>query len=364
MKHLQEIYSDFSLISFEKIEMTKLSKILPKKFTHDVFTKMLLTKRENFQQDLWKETKSLLRNYENEEDGCILIDDTLLKKPYSKINSIITKNFDHSTGKYIKSICMLNFHYTDKSGISIPLSYEIIKKTEAYMDKKSGKNKLRSPITKNQLLRDNLDILTFKNSVKFKYILADKWFGSNENMDFIDNNLNKKFIFPVKKNRLVALSKDDKINGKYVNISSINMSSCDSRLVYFKDCETLIKLTKQVSKNGNDGETTNLYFSTNDITLSPESILEIYKRRWKIEEYHKSLKQNVKIEHSPTKVETSQLNHIFLSICSFLKLEKLRLNFNINHFSLKSKLYIEAIKLAYQKLQTIKNNNNLIFSLN
>jgi len=103
-------------------------------------------------------------------------------------------------------------------------------------------------------------------------------------------------------------------------------------------------------KNGDDGESTYLYLVTNDIKLSFDEVLEIYKRRWKIEEYHKSLKQNLKIEHSPTKVETSQRNHIYLSVCGFIKLEKLRLNYKMNHFAIKEKIYIEALKVAYQKV--------------
>jgi transposase len=93
---------------------------------------------------------------------------------------------------------------------------------------------------------------------------------------------------------------------------------------------------------------------TKDIDLLTNKILEIYKRRWKIEEYHKSLKQNLKIEHSPTKVMTSQLNHIFLSVCGFIKLKRLRLNYKMNHFAIKEKIYIEALKTAYQKVEELE----------
>ena len=106
-------------------------------------------------------------------------------------------------------------------------------------------------------------------------------------------------------------------------------------------------------KNDDDGESTYLYLVTNDIDLSFDEVLEIYKRRWKIEEYHKSLKQNLKIEHSPTRVETSQRNHIYLSVLGFIKLEKLRLNYKMNHFAIKEKIYIEALKVAYQKVEEL-----------
>jgi len=118
--------------------------------------------------------------------------------------------------------------------------------------------------------------------------------------------------------------------------------------------ENTLKITKQVSKDGDDDESIYLYLVTNDIDLLTNKILEIYKRRWKIEEYHKSLKQNLKIEHSPTKVMTSQLNHIFLSVCGFIKLERLRLNYKMNHFAIKEKIYIEALKTAYQKVEELE----------
>jgi len=75
--------------------------------------------------------KAFLRNYENENSGCILVDDCLLHKPHTKVNNdVVCWHYDHVSQKMAKGILMLNFHYTDDSGISIPLGYEIITKTE------------------------------------------------------------------------------------------------------------------------------------------------------------------------------------------------------------------------------------------
>ena len=173
-------------------------------------------------------------------------------------------------------------------------------------------------------------------------------------MQWSHNILKKKFVAPVKKNRKVALSLQDKNKGRYVNIDSIDMGACSSRLIYLKGCNTPLNIGKQIVKNGNDGEPMYLYLITNDIDLSFEQTLEIYQKRWKIEEYHKSLKQNLKIEHSPTKVELSQRNHINLTVLAFIKLEKLRLNYKMNHFAIKEKIYIEALKVAYQKVTELQ----------
>ena len=303
MKRLEEIYIDFGISSFEKIEMTKLEKILGKGFSHDRFTKMLLNNELEDERDLWSKIKPLLRDYESIESGCIIIDDTILNKPYTKENEIVTWNFDHTVGKSVKSICMLNFHYTQEKRISIPLGYELITKSEIKYDEKKKKEVRKSLFSKNEIMRDKLEILTFHNEVVYRYILADKWFASIENMVFIDKILEKKFVFPLKKNRTIALTLEDKNKGNYVSIAELYTEDCSSRLIYMKGSDRAFKLIKQVSKNRDDDESSYLYLLTNDIDLTHSETLEIYQRRWKVEEYHKSLKQNLKIEHSPKKVE-------------------------------------------------------------
>jgi hypothetical protein len=351
MNHLLSIYQDFLISSFEKIEVTKFAKVLGKGFSHDRFTKQLLL-NEDLDDDakLWKTIKAFLRDYENEENGCIIIDDMLMHKPSSSVNGTIAWHFDHVSQTMKKGILMLNFHYTDDSGISIPLGYEIITKTESKWSEQYQKYVKKSMFTKNEIMRDKLEILHFNNQVKYKYILFDKWFASLENLVFINDTLKKKFVCPIKSNRKIALSLEDRNNGNYVNISNADIEACSSRLIYLEGYKDPINLIKQVVKNGNDGKSVYLYLITNNITLNFQEVLEIYKKRWKVEEYHKSLKQNLKIEHSPTKVETSQRNHIHLCVCAFIKLEKFRLNYKMNHFALKEKIYIEALKIAYKKV--------------
>ena len=329
--------------------MTKLSKLTGK--SHDTFTKhLLLNSSLDDDKRLWKSIKPFLRDYENEDSGCIIIDDMLMHKPWTKVNDIVCWHYDHVSQSMQKGILMLNFHYTDDTGISIPLGYEIITKTEDKWSDEYQKNVKKSLFSKNEIMQDKLYILHYNNEVKYKYILFDKWFASTKNLVFIEDELKKKFVCPIKSNRKIALTLEERNNGKYVNISTIDIKGGSSRLIYLEGYEKPLRLVKQVVKNGDDDESTYLYLVTNDIDLSFDEVLEIYKRRWKVEEYHKSLKQNLKIEHSPTKVETSQRNHIHLAVLGFIKLEKLRLNYKMNHFAIKEKIYIEALKIAYQKV--------------
>jgi hypothetical protein len=65
----------------------------------------------------------------------------------------------------------------------------------------------------------------------------------------------------------------------------------------------------------------------------------------------KSLKQNASLEKSPTQTVTSQANHLFAALCAFIKLEWLRKTTKLNHFALKSKLYVAALHSAYAILR-------------
>jgi len=66
MEKLQNIYIDFALSSFGKIEMTKLSELTGS--SHDVFTKhLLLNSSLDDDRRVWGIIKPFLRDFENEE---------------------------------------------------------------------------------------------------------------------------------------------------------------------------------------------------------------------------------------------------------------------------------------------------------
>jgi len=90
------------------------------------------------------------------------------------------------------------------------------------------------------------------------------------------------------------------------------------------------------------------------VTLDYERMTTIYQRRWKVEEYHKSLKSNASLAKSPTKTIRTQGNHIFASIWAFVKLERLKMSTKMNHFALRSRLCVKAVQAAFQELQDLR----------
>ncbi|CAM9436294.1 unnamed protein product, partial [Choristocarpus tenellus] len=59
-------------------------------------------------------------------------------------------------------------------------------------------------------------------------------------------------------------------------------------------------LIKKVFTN-EDGSTGIIYLASNDIEHESDYLYQIYQKRWSIEEYHKSIKENASLAKSPTK---------------------------------------------------------------
>ena len=65
-----------------------------------------------------------------------------------------------------------------------------------------------------------------------------------------------------------------------------------------------------------DGSTGVLYLVTSETALTYDLLTTLHRKRWPVEPYHKSLKQNASLEKSPTRTETRQQHHIFASLCA------------------------------------------------
>ena len=216
---------------------------------------------------------------------------------------------------------------------------------------KDKKEKRKSPVTKNEQLRAMI-AQAIHNQLIFKYVLADSWFASAENMRYIKSK-KKCFIFDMKKNRMAALNEKDRNAGRWTRIDELNIPDNTPVKVWLKDLEFPLLLTKQVFKNKDNSKGVRFLVS-NDFNLSDDDFTRLYKKRWSVEEYHKSLKQNTGIAKSPTRTLTTQTNHIFSSIMAYVKLEKLKFASKLNQFALKSKIYLAANKAAFKELAILK----------
>jgi len=343
-----DLYSDYLISSFSYTTATGLSNLLDHAISHDKITRFL-SDRAYTSKDLWQLVKPVIRKIET-QDGLLIFDDTIEEKPSTDENEIIAWHFDHSKGRNVKGINILSGIYRNEQG-TVPLAFELVKKDVSYIDTKTGKKRRKSMVNKNQYFRD-IFTTSLRNNVLFRYVLADIWFSSKENMQSIVAN-KKHFVFAVKKNRLVALSLQDKQRGIFQYIESLPFQENEVVECFFKGLDTPVSIIRQVFTN-QDKSIGILYVATSDTNLSGTELIEIYQKRWSIEEYHRSIKSHTGLESSPTKTVRTQGNHCFASLYAYFKLEQLSRSRQLNHFALRSKLYIKALQASFGELRRLQ----------
>lgn len=348
IKHL-ELYTDYLIVNAAGYATaTGLSAMMEGEISHDQMTR-LLSKQEFNSKDLWLEVKATVRQVEC-EDACLIFDDTIQEKQWTDENEIMCWHYDHCQGRTVKGINLLNALYYSGE-VSIPVAFEVIRKPIEFSDIATRKVKRASTETKNELMRQMIGQCV-QNQLKFRYLLMDSWFAAKENFEFILKK-NKHFIAALKDNRLVALSLDDKKQGRFVRVSELVLSDKQVVRGWLKGFDEEVLLVRRVFTN-KDGSTTSMNLVCSDLSCDGEQVATLYQKRWKVEEFHKSLKSNAGLAKSPTRTVITQNNHVFMSIYAVFKLECLKIKHKTNHFALRAKLFIRATQQAYAELQNLR----------
>jgi hypothetical protein len=215
---LLEIYSDYLLSSFGQTTATGLSNLLDGELSHDQVTRFL--NWDDYDSKLlWRHVKKAVREVER-EDGVLIFDDTIQEKPYTDGNELVCWHFDHTKGRSVKGINILNCLY-HAGGAALPVAFELVRKPFLYSDLATKKVKRKSEATKNDMLRQMLKTCR-QNQLKYRYVLADSWFSAQENLTFVRQDLGKHFVVALKSNRTLALTLEGKKEGRFVRIDQLD----------------------------------------------------------------------------------------------------------------------------------------------
>jgi DDE superfamily endonuclease len=348
MQTTLDLYTDYLLSSFGQTTATGLSRLTDGAVGHDAVTD-LLNRLQGDNRTLWQHVKPLIRQIQ-QSDGVLVVDDSIAHKPHSDENGLITTHYDHTSGQYVRGINFVSLLYQTGKG-QCPLSFELVIKTQR-SERKTRQTLWRSERTKHQMFQDMVR-QAHQNAVPFRYVLADSWYTNADNINLI-LGLKHHYLGAVKSNLEVALSKQDRANGRFVKISSLQLQPGTLLTVFIRSVQAPVAICGDILPN-KDGSVGELLLLTTDVTMTYQQLLTTYQKRWGIEEYHKSLKQNASLEKSPTRTHRTQSNHVFASICAYVKLERLRLAAYTNHFALKGRLYLKAMQAAFAELTALKN---------
>jgi hypothetical protein len=241
--------------------------------------------------------------------GFVLFDDTVVDKDFSRKIEMARSQYSGNAHDIIRGIGVVTcVYYNPDVDSFFALDFRI------FDPERDGQSKLDH-------VWDMLDGLAAKN-VAYGYVLMDSWYAVAELMVHIDD-LGKIYYCPVKANRLVDDSGNPK-GGKaaYRAVSQLDWDQGaleQGKLVKAKGFpgSTKVKLfCVQVSTNRTD------YVVTNDLTQnSADGVRKASAIRWKIEEFHRELKQTTGLEQCQARKQRSQRNHINLCMQAWMVLK-------------------------------------------
>ena len=280
--------------------------------SHDCFTR-LLQQQSSDTESLWAE----MRKFVTLEEGFLIVDDTVLDKPYSKKIGFVRYQWSGKHHRTVKGIGLITLLWTDGKKI-LPIDFCIY---DIDQDSK----------TKNDHCIDMLDKAK-ERGFKPKFVMFDTWYASLKNLKNIRGK-HWHFLTRLKSNRLV--NPDDTIN-KPLDTIDIPPEGIVAHLKKYD----FVKIFRIVAKN----EDTQ-YWVTDVLGMDESEREDLANKSWKIEEYHRGLKQYCGVEKCQARKKESQRAHIMFSLRAFLRLEVQRIKEGISWFESKAKIHrVAAIK--------------------
>ena len=317
-------YCQYLLSSQDNYTQTNLANHI-KKCSHDTINRYLKAEKVT-PRLLWENVKEQVEISGNAK---IIFDDTVLDKRFSNEIELVRRQYSGNEHKVIKGIGVVNCVYvnpeTEKFWI---IDYRI------YEPDGDGKSKINH-------VEDMIKGIVYHKNLPFSTVLMDSWYATKKLMCLIDD-LGKKYYCPLKRNRLV-----DDTNGQegYKRIENLNWTKTEGvkgKTIKVKGFpnDNKVKLFRVfVSTNKTE------YIVTND--RSQDSTNDVKKKcsiRWKIEEFHREIKQLTGIEKCQCRKARLQRNHIGAAMLVWLKLKQLAYQTSSTIYSLKKGLLCDYLK--------------------
>lgn len=290
MKFTKLDYCQYLLSSQINYTITNLAEHL-ENISHDKIN-YYLKKEKLTPRLLWDNVKDVIMTDDN---GYVIFDDSVLDKRYSEEIEIVRRQYSGNEHGVLKGIGVVSCVYVNpKLQRFWVVDYRI------FNPDADGKTKIDH-------VKDMLQNLVYHKLLPFDTVLMDTWYAVHNLMLYIDS-LDKIYYCPLKDNRLV----DDTFGKeKYKRIELLQWSEEElecGKIIKIKGfpANKKVKLFRvTVSTNRTD------YVVTNDLSQSSTDVVQqVCKIRWKIEEFHREIKQLTGIESCQCRKARLQLNHI------------------------------------------------------
>jgi hypothetical protein len=250
-----------------------------------------------------KDVFELIKEKIELEEGILSVDDTVLDKPYSEETEIIGYYWSGKHEGTVKGINQITLLYTDTKGTTVVVNYRIY-------NKKEGKTKNDYFI---EMLEEVIDW-----GLKPSYVTGDSWYSSKENLKTI-RDAGIGFLFGLKGNRLCCEEGEE-----YKQIQRTEVAET-GLLVELKGVGK-VKVFRMEFKNGFRHYAQYIPNPESLVNLTYIEFKGVHSQHWQIEQFHRATKQVCNIEKFQVRTTKAIENHIFCAICSFIKLEFMRVD--------------------------------------
>jgi len=313
-----KLYTLFLMAEPKYISCVRLAEIL-EKLSHDSVNRFLSRERYT-PEDLFNEVKKMIIL----SGGTLSVDDTVADKPYRDLQKSAFVSYFWS-GKHkrtVKGLNLITLYYTDIVGHSYPVNFRIYNKQE---------NK-----TKNEyFLEMVLDVIQW--GLKPAWITGDSWYSSLENLKFLRNE-KVGFLFGIANNRHVSLEP-----GNLVQVESLDIP--DEGLIVYLKSFGWVKVFCQPFKNELRYYIMFLPELEQLSSLTQKQFKLVHDDHWRIECFHRIIKQVCNLERFYVRNEHPIRNHFFCALRAFSKLQTLCLQGVINNcYGISRQLFVPVIR--------------------
>jgi len=291
-KVTDEDYINFIIATPRDVTATEAERVQPESTNapaHDAFTR-LLQRLEPDPETLWQEAKTQI----DFASGILILDDSTLEKPYSPLNALVYRHWSGKQKEVVEGINLITLLWTD--GVRcVPVDYRVFDKD------RDGK-------TKNDHFSEML-IEAHERGFDPAVVCFDSWYGSIDNLKLV-RALGWHFLTRLKANRQIRVA-----GGKLQAVSDAGLTGGDGTVCWLKGFGEI----KVFRVRATDG--TSEYWATSLKDLTEAEREAQAKSAWRIEMYHRALKQQCLIERAQCRRLRPVLNHIGLCIRAFVRLE-------------------------------------------
>jgi len=252
---------------------------------------------------LWDNVKSLVQSTQN---GYLLFDDTVLDKRYSASIELTRRQYSGTEHRVIRGIGLISCVYVNAETEQFwVIDYRL------YDPDGDGHSKLDQ-------VAEMLNSVVYSKQLSFATVLMDSWYAAQELMTQIDQ-LGKVYYCPLKCNRRID---DSSGTQPYQRIDELNWTAEElqqGKLVKVRGFpkDKKVKLFRvTVSTNRTD------FVATNNLSQdSIDAVQDVCDVRWKIEQFHRELKQLTGVEACQCRKARIQRNHIACALLVWSRLK-------------------------------------------